>query len=244
MLKNELKDLISNKSLLILLFFGILFLDAFGAMFPNILNRQVTLFLPLPIIFVNYLLKANRKNKWFLLSLVLNFLGIVNFNTVYETYGSLGLWFHSLAFFCYIVILVKHYSREISLKRTFVYSAVIVCLVTFFLVLYAKGIKKMLIFYDILLYVLFVTLFVIFAVVLYETNRTKKNRFLLFSAVFIFSSTCFQGYNLFLEPSGSFLFLAIIGLNLTHYFMSKFLLEKEKHFSVITNNVYRKETHY
>lgn len=228
MLKREIKDLAGHKSLLVFLFFGILFLDAFGAIFPEFFNRRITLFLPLPIILIHYLINAKNKNKLFLITVGLNLLGLVNFNTVYEAYDSLGVMFHTFAYFGYFIIVFKYHYEIIDLRNIFRYSLLIMTLVSVFVVLYSEGIKRMLIFYDTLLYIASVTLFMIFAVVLRVVRKTTASKFLMFSVISIFLSSCFQGYNLFVKPFGIALFFAIIGLNLTHFFMVKFLLEQER----------------
>ncbi len=227
LLRTELKELVGQKSLVVLLFLGILFLDALGAVFPNILNRQVTLFIPIPLISINYLINVKRINWLFLLSLGFNFLGLFNFNNAYQTFNSVGIIYHTIAFIIYLFIIVKDYNG-VSVKRVLKLSILIILLVVVPVFILSKGIKQMFIFNETIIYVFFVTVYMISALLLFLNSKTKTYRFLLFSAVFILCSSYFQGYNLFMTDSSISEFFAVITFNLTHFFMCLFLIEKAK----------------
>ena len=231
-IKNEIRELISQKALASILFIGILFLDALGAVFPKYLDRQVTLFIPLPLIFIIHIVNANKKSKLFLLSLVFNFLGIYYFNNPYEAYNSLGIIYHTIAFFIYFFILFKHY-QTVNVKRILKFSLLIIILVVIPAIIYSEGMRKMLLLHETIWYVFSVTIFMFSASLLYMSNKTKTNRFLLFSTVSILFSSYLQGYHLFMKKNDFLEFFSVIFFNLTHYFMCWYLIEKSRKKAIV-----------
>ncbi len=226
-LKNELRELINEKPLTSLFFIGILFLDALGAVFPDYLDRRITLFFPIPLIFIVYILNANRKNKLFLLSVVFNFLGVCTFNNPYQEYNTIGIIFHAIAFFIYSTILFKKY-KTISAKNFLRFSIIVVLFIVIPSIIYSKGIIKMNISYQIMLYLFSISTFIFGTFMLYLNNKTNTNRFLVFAIVSILFSSYSQGYNLFIEDSHFMEFLAVIFFNLTHYFMCWYLIRESR----------------
>ncbi len=222
-LKKELKELFNQKGLLSLLFLGIILLDALGAIFPKYLNRQITLFLAIPLIFVIHILKTRKISKLFLLSLILNFLGIYNFNHPYEKYNALGLIYHALGFFIYFIILFRRF-KIVSIKRILKYAALIILFVIVPTVIYSEGMSKRFIFSETMFYVFCLTLFVFSAIFLYVNNKTKANLYLFLSAISVTYSAYVQGYNLFVESLDILEFLAIILFDLTHFFMCWYVI--------------------
>ncbi|WP_303318912.1 hypothetical protein Q4Q34_05525 [Flavivirga abyssicola] len=226
-LKNEIRELVRQKVLVSIFFIGIIFLDALGAILPKYLDRQITLFIPLPLICIIHIINANKINKWFLLSLVFNVVGLYHFNHPYKAYNALGIILHAIAFLIYFLILFKHY-QVVNIKRVLKFSFLIVILAAVPTLIYSEGMNEMRLFYETLLYAFFVTIFVFSASLLYSNNKTKANRFLLFSTISILISSYLQGYNLFMEKTSLLEFLAIILFNLTHYFMCWYLIEKSR----------------
>ncbi|AUP79838.1 hypothetical protein C1H87_14450 [Flavivirga eckloniae] len=231
-LKNEIRDLVSQKVLVSIFYIGIIFLDALGSVFPNYLNRQVTLFMPLPLVFIIHVLNAKKKSKLFLLSLVFHFLGLYYFNNPYKAYNGWGIVFHGIAFFLYFLILYRHF-QIVSTKRVLKFSFLIMILVGIPTAIYFEGMKKAFLLQETMLYVCCVTLFIFSASILYMENKTKTNRFLLFAAVSILISAYLQGYHLFMGKSDFLVFSSIIFFNLTHYFMCWYLIEKSKQKSAL-----------
>ncbi|MEP5340948.1 MAG: hypothetical protein ABJL44_12345 [Algibacter sp.] len=220
-------DLFTSKLILNFLFIGILFLDALGAIFPQYLNRQITIFIPVPLMFLIYLLNSNKKSILFMVSTVLTFIGTCKFNNPYQEFQSLGLILLSAAFFIYFIILFKEYNT-VNIKTVVKYGIVILILAIVPLMFYIEGIKKMMIFNHVILYLFMVVLFIFSTVILYMKSRTKRNRLLLFSAISIVVSCYVQGYNLFMEDTNILEFLAVISFNLTHYFMCWYLIKSSE----------------
>ena len=228
--KNELRGLINVKSLTSLFFLGILFLDGLGAVFPSHLDRRITLFIPIPLIFIVYVLNANKKNKLFLLSIVFNFLGIYTFNNPYQEYNSIGIIFHAIAFFIYGIILFKQY-QIISINSLLKFSIIILLFIVIPSIIFSKGIIKMQASYEMMLYLFSISTFILGTFMLYINSKTKTNRFLVFVIVSIFISSYSQGYNLFIEDCGFMEFLAVIFFNLTHFFMCWYLIRVSRNTS-------------
>ncbi|XCF06789.1 lysoplasmalogenase family protein [Tamlana crocina] len=225
--KEELVELFSQKKLANLMFFGIVFLDALGAVFPEYLNRKITLFIPFPLILVIYLASTRKVNKWFVLALVLNFFGICYFNNPYQRYDSTGLVFHAMAYLVYCFILFRP-SKTIGVKKILFVLASLALLVLVPLAFYYDGIKQTVVFNATILYVCLTALYILSAVLVYISRKTETHRFLLFSAISILLSSYFQGYNLFMEKNDLLNFFAVICFNLAHYLMCCYLVQRSE----------------
>lgn len=225
MVKEELLELFSQKKLVHLIFFGIVFLDALGAVFPEYLNRKITMFVPFPLILVIYLINTKKSgNKLFLLALGLNFFGIFYFNNPYERYSSIGLVCHAIAYFIYSLIIYRN-TKLIMPKKILWILLVLGLLVVVPVKIYSEGMHEMLVFNSALLYVFFGTIYIFMALLVCITKRSKANCFLLFSATSILLSSYFQGYNLFIDSNDLLLLVAVICFNLTHYLMCCYLMQ-------------------
>ncbi|NJX15321.1 hypothetical protein [Tamlana crocina] len=227
LVKEELLELFSQKKLASLMFFGIVFLDALGAISPEYLNRKITIFIPFPLLTVIYLINTRKVNAWFVLTLVLNFLGIYYFNNPYERYNSTGLIFHSVAYLVYCYILFRPF-KNFSLKKVLSVLGPLTLLVLVPLAFYYDGIKQTVVFNATILYVCLTALYILSAVLVYVSRKTETHRFLLFSAISILLSSYFQGYNLFMEKNDLFNFFAVICFNLAHYLLCCYLVRQSK----------------
>lgn len=229
---HDLLELISNKLIFNVFFFGIVFLDGLGAVYTEHLNRQVTIYIPIPLIFIIYIINIKKKEILFLTSLVFHFLGIYYFNAPYEKFSSLGILFHSIAFLMYFIILFKHY-EIINIKKVLINSGIVMVLAFIPTIIYAKGMRERMMFNDLMLYITIVILFISSALLLYITHKTKANRYLLFSAICLLLSSYSQGYNLFMEKTNVLVAFAVIFFNLTHFSICWFLVEKQRQKLVI-----------
>lgn len=217
-------ELLAHRKLSNLMFFGIVFLDALGAIFPEYLNRKVTMFVPFPILFVLYLLNAEKANKLFLLALGLNFFGVCNFNNPYGQYNSVGLVYHGIAYIMYSVILLRGLKAVGRLKMLILAAVLLLLVVIPVRFLYYEGIKDTFVFWETLIYIVSGSLYMLLAILTYLVYKTQIARFLLFSAMSILLSAYFQGYNLFIDKNDLLNFFAVIGFNLAHYFLCCYLV--------------------
>lgn len=224
---NELKALFKEKKLLHLVFFGITILEGLGTIFNKFLDREITVFIPLLLILIIYLVNTEKMDLIFLISLVLNFIGMCYFNSAFNYFNPIGLIIYAMAYISYTVILFKNYEL-INAKKLLKISIIIITLITVPVVIYTRGINKMDIFNESMLYILSASIFITSAIVFFLNNKTKVNYLLFYSGISILLNSYFQGYNLFMEASTLFQCLAVILFNLTHYFMCMFLIEKSK----------------
>lgn len=221
----ELWKLLNQKILVNFIFFGIVFLDALGAILPKYLDRKVTMFAAFPLILYIYILNASKKNILFIISLIFNFLGIYNFNNPYERYHSTGLIYHTIAFFIYCIIFFKDI-QIVNWKTVLKLTIPIVLFVLISVSIYSDGMHAMLVFKETILYVSSATIFMIGTFLLPLNKKNKVNYILMFSGISILLSSVFQGYNLFLEKNKFLGFFAVIFFNLTHYLVCLYLIKK------------------
>lgn len=224
-IETELLELFSQKILLNFVFFGFVFLDALGAVFPNHLNRKITMFVAFPLILFIYVLNTNKKNVLYIISLFFNFLGIYHFNNPYGKYDSTGLIYHAIAFFIYCVILFRHF-KTFNMKTVLKLAIPLILFVCMLVYVYSDGMVVMLVFKEMVLYVFSATVFVFIAFLLFLNKKNKVNYVLMLSGISILLSSCFQGYNLFLDKNNLFNFFAVIFFNLTHYLMCLYLIKR------------------
>lgn len=226
-IRKGLLELLNNKSMLNLFFFGIVLLDGLGSILPQYFNRQVTIFIPLPVVLLLYFINVSNKNKLFIVSLIFHFLGICYFNAPYEEFNSMGIIFHTIGFFIYYIILFKYYGIINTKKLLAIYIIVLILIIVPSL-FFSKGMQERMLFSSLLFYIVSVILFIVSSLVLYFNKKSKINRFLLFSVISIFLSSYSQGYNLFMENTNYLVTVAIVFFNFTHYFMCWFLVGKPK----------------
>ena len=227
MLANPIKELIVEKKFLNLFFFGILFLDALGTVFNESLNRQITILLPMPLIIIIFLVNAKKINILFLTSLVFQFLGIFYFNNIYTEYNSFGLIWHALAYIIYFVIVFKNFNL-INISLFLKFSVLTLLLVIIPVIFYTKGILKMDIFNETMIYVFAAVTFIVTAFLSFVNNKTKTNKLLLFSGIFLLLNSYCEANNLFMNYSSLLQFFSIIFFNLTQYFMCMYIIKKQK----------------
>lgn len=183
------------------------------------------MFAAFPLILFIYLLNASKKNILFIISLFFNFLGIYNFNNPYERYHSTGLIYHTVAFFIYCIILFKYF-QIVNLKKVLKLAIPIMLLVLIPVSIYSDGMHTMLVFKEAILYVSSATIFMFGAFLLFLNKKNKVNYILMLSGISVLLSSCFQGYNLFIEKNKFLGFFAVIFFNLTHYLMCLYLVKR------------------
>jgi hypothetical protein len=228
---DELWKLLNQKILVNFIFFGIVFLDALGAILPKYLDRKVTMFAAFPLILYIYLLNASKKNILFIISLIFNFLGIYNFNNPYERYNSAGLVYHTIAFFLYCIIFFKDI-QIVNWKTVLKLAIPIVLIVLISVSIYSDGMRTMLVFKETIMYVSSATIFMLGTFLLSLNKKNEVNYILMFSGISILLSSVFQGYNLFLEKDKFLGFFAVIFFNLTHYLACLYLIKKSPRLTI------------
>jgi hypothetical protein len=222
-----LKEFFKGKLIFNFLFFWLVFLDALGAVFPEFLDRRITIFIPLPLILLIYFLNAEKKSILFILAIVINFLGQYKFNNAYQVFDSLGLVMLGLGFFIYFIILFKEYGI-LNIKTVMKYGAIIFTFIGVPLIFYIDGIEKKMVYNEIIIYIFMMVLFVFSTLVLYLKKRTKLNNLLLFATISVQINCYSDGYNLFVESSNLLVFFSAASFNLTHYFMCWYMIKSYK----------------
>lgn len=203
------------------LYFIILFLDAFGVVFPDILHRKYTTFLPLPILLLLYLYSVKKINWLYITSLVATFLGIIFFNT--KAYFKTALIFYGLGVFFYVIISLR---SAIVIPIKSIGIATIPFLVVYLvpLIYYSEAMQTD-IFNYIIFYVFFVGLFIFISSLVYLNQRNRTNLWLFCSGILFLISTVIHGYHLFFEK----IMLIRVGIVCTflmmHYAMYKYVCE-------------------
>lgn len=181
--------------ILTFLYFIILFLDAFGVIYPAIVDRKYTTFLPLPILLLLYLYSVKNMNWLYITSLIATFLGIILFNT--QSYFKIALIFYGLGVFFYVIIALKS-AVVIPIKSIFI--ATIPFLIVYLVpLLYYSDAMQGDTFNYIIFYVFFVGLFIFISSLVYLNRPNTTNLWLFCSGILFLISTVIHGYNLFFE---------------------------------------------
>lgn len=212
----------SKQKILTYLYLLFVLLDAIGVIFPDIIYRKYTTFVPIPVLFLLYLYSVKKVNWFFLTSLIATFFGIIFFNI--EAYFKIALIFYAIGVFLYVIICLK--TAEVIPIKTIVIATIpflIVYLVP--LILYSDAVQSE-IFNFIMIYVFCVGLFFFITTLVYMNKPNKINLWLLSSGVVFLISTIIHGYNLFFK----FLITIRVGVVLTflfmHYAMYKYIVLK------------------
>jgi len=216
-------------------FLGILSVDALGAVFLDYLDRKITLFIPLPLLLICYILNTNKyRNKLFIVALCLLFLGLMYFNNPFQKISSWGLIFTGLAFLVYFLIFYNQLNI-VSIKKVFLFGLLILFIVGIPLFIYSDGINKRQMLGAAAFYVFSVTLFLFCALVVFFKTK-NNNKWILAAVLSVILNTYFQGYNMFNSRIVGLEFLAVIFFNLTHYFIACYLIENKNKSYVLENN--------
>ncbi len=204
------------------LYFIILFLDAFGVLYPDIIDRKYTTFLPLPILLLLYIFSVLKINWLYVFALVATFLGIVFFNM--QSYFKLALIFYGIGVCLYVIITLK---SAIVIPIKSICIATIPFLVVYLvpLIYYSDAVQED-IFNYIIFYVFFVGLFFFISVLVYLNQRNKTNLWLLCSGVLFLISTIIHGYNLFFEYIALIRVGVVCTFLIMHYAMYRYVAKQ------------------
>lgn len=195
-------------------------IDALGHVFSDYLSRDVTAFLPIPLLIINYFDKVSRPNIFYILSFIFTYLGITLYNLRGEISFPLALISYSIGILIYISVLVKRipYKRKYILQFVF-----LVFLVLAFPVykLFGKiSLDRLLAMF---LYATCILAFFCNALIL--SKKSKESRLALFSSICFVISTCCTASLLFSNKKLIIAkVLAVVFLWLSHALMSLFVI--------------------
>ena len=182
----------SKQNPLTYLFVFLSILNAFGIIYPEIIDKNYVTFLPFPTLILLYLSSVKKVNVLYIISLISTFLGIVFFHA--ESYFKPSLIFYGIGVCLYVIISLK--TAVISIKSIF--TATIPCLIVYLVPLfYYSDAVPVKIFNYIMFYVFFIGLFFFISTLMYINQRSTKNLWLLSSGIVFVISTILNGYILF-----------------------------------------------
>ncbi|QHI34779.1 hypothetical protein IMCC3317_01230 [Kordia antarctica] len=209
----------SKRKILTYLYFAFLFLDVFGVLFPAIIDRKYTTFLPLPVLLILYFVSVKRINWYYVIALVFTFLGVIFFYK--RTYFEIGLVSYAAGVLFYVIISLKQ-ATVISIKSVCI--AIVPFLIIYLvpLILYSDAVGGD-VFNYIMLYVFFVGFFFLISSLIYINQSNKRNLWLLISGMVFVVSTIMHGYNLFFGYVAEVKIGVIITFLLMHYAMYRYV---------------------
>lgn len=208
--------------LLTYLYFFLMIIDAFGVVFPDIIQRKYITFLPIPVLFILYLFSIKKVNWIYIAAIFFTFLGIIFFNTV--SYFKIALIFYGIGVCLYVIISLKT-AAVIPIKTIAIATIpfLIVYLVPLFFFYDAVQLD---IFNYIMFYVFFVGLFFFIATLVYINQKNNTNLWLLCSGILFLISTTIHGYNLFFEYLTSIRVGIVITFLGMHFCMYKYVIKQ------------------
>lgn len=208
-----------RKKLLTYLYFSLLIIDALGIVYPDVLYRKYITFLPFPALFLLYVCSVKKVNWLYITSLIFTFLGIVFFNM--KPYMNIALIFYGLGVCLYVVISLKS-TVVIPIRSIFIATIPFLIIYLVPLILYYDAVQTD-VFNYIMFYVFFVGLFFFISTLVYVSQRTTKNLWLLSSGVVFLISTIIHGYNMFFEPIITIRVGVVITFLFMHYAMYRYV---------------------
>lgn len=208
-----------RRKTLLFLYFIVLFLDAFGVIFPEWIDRKYTTFFPLPILLLLYVFSVKKINWLYISALIFTFLGVVFFNI--HSYANLALIFYGLGVCFYVIICLKS-TTIISIKSICIATIPFLIVYLVPLIFYSDAVQGD-IFNYIMFYVFFVGLFFLISILIYINKRNKTNLWLFCSGVLFLISTIIHGYNLFFEYLTSVRVGVVLTFLMMHFAMYKYV---------------------
>lgn len=208
----------------------VIVIDVFGHLFPVYFSRDVTAFLPIPILIINYFDKVTRPNIFYILSFVFTYLGITLYNLIGEVNFLLALISYSLGILIYVSVLMK----RISFQTRYIFQfIVLVFLVNVYPIYKLFGnikIDRLLVMF---LYVTSILALFYCAVIL--NKNTKGTKLALYSSICFIMSTCCTATLIFFNKKLVIIkVLAAVLFWLSHAIMSFFVISISK-----TKNSYK-----
>lgn len=209
----------SKRKILTYLYFIFLILDVLGVIFPEIINRKYTTFLPLPVLLILYLVSVKKINWYYVIALGFTFLGIIFFHK--RTYFEIGLVSYAIGVLFYVIISLKQ-AAVISIKSVCI--AIVPFLIIYLvpLVLYSDAVGGD-VFNYIMLYVFFVGFFFLISSLIYINQSNKRNLWLHISGIVFVVSTIIHGYNLFFGYLPEITIGVIVTFLFMHYAMYRYV---------------------
>lgn len=198
--------------------------DVSGHIFPDYFSRNVTAFLPIPLLIINYFDKVAKPNIVYTLSFVFTYLGITLYNLKGGVSFALALISYSLGILIYVSVLVKRISFQSRYIFQFILLVFLVLVFPIYKLFGNIKIERLLVMF---LYVTSILALFYSAVIL--NRNTKGTKLALYSSICFIMTTCCTATLLFFNKKLVIIkVLAAILFWLSHALMSLFVISISK----------------
>lgn len=208
------------KTLTLIIFFSLVFIDTLGIVLPNIIDRQIITYFPIPILLLIFILFTKFSRPLHITALIFTFLGVCYFSTNLDKHQRIGLLFYACGIIIYIYNILR-VQNVFNLNSVIKYALVFILVLLTPTLFYLNYIDKDL-FYPIIFYINGVGFLFYVSILSYVNSKTKFNKALLTSGILLALSTIFAGYNLFIAKSPITSMLNILTFLLAHFYMSRY----------------------
>lgn len=216
-----------KREIAFLVFVLVSVLDVVGIIFK--IQTLILVFKPLILLsLINlYIIRVEKRNKWYILALVFCFLGDVSLiNKEVKIYFITGLISFLIAHILFIKIILKRI-KKVSLKKvinTFIPFLIIIGLL--FLLL-RDSLGKMQ--FPVLIYGLIISLFVTVSLIANEQRRSTKSLYMLVGAIVFMTSDLLLAINKFYYSAAILEILVMPTYILAQYFIYRSMILRKKY---------------
>jgi len=210
------------KFITLLIFFSFVFIDTLGVILPNIIDRQIITYFPIPILVLAFVLFTKFSRPLHIIALIFTFLGVCFFSTNLDKQQRIGLLFYTCGIIIYIYNILK-VQNVFNLNSVIKYALIFILVLVIPTLFYLNHIDKSL-FYPIVFYINSVGFLFYVSILSYVNSKTRYNKALLISGILLALSTIFAGHNLFMGKSSFTSMLNIATFLLAHFYMSRYAI--------------------
>lgn len=221
-----------NKNIIFIsLFFCALLLNVIAVLKPEVLDRTLIIFIPIPILVVRYYDLAKNVNPLYMISFIFTYSGATVYASRVLYYFNISIMLYLVGILLYVKIILKNIS--FSKKNIFQFLIFLVLFLVFPIMYVHTKVSSVKLFF-MTIYVLGILLFFYTSILLFKSKIYNSKYVLLSSSMYILSTFC----TALLIFNYRFPIIHILGTSLfwlTHLFMNIYMTSK--------NHESKKEVH-
>lgn len=208
----------------IALFLLTLILNTFTVVNPNILDRSLIMFLPIPILIVRYYDLTTKVNQLYMTSFVFTYFGATVYISRISNYFNIAVILYLIGILMYVKILLE--KIRITKKHIIQFIAfLLLCLAIPIMYVYNKvSITKL---FFMIIYVTGILFYFYTSILLVKKNIYKSKYLILSSSLYILSTIC-TALLIFNYKTATIRILATTSFWLVHLFMNLYMTSKNK----------------
>ncbi len=215
----------SLKKLLFILFIGSVVFDCIRILYPEYVYGSVSIYFPIPILMIMYLINCKKMNYMYVMALVFTCLGVVLVNKGGEVGFGIGIISYAIGVILYCIIIIPKLDN-ISTRSILYLSLPFLLVFLIPYIYYSDYIVDS--FLSVAFYVFSVGFFALSSILVYISSKTKTNSWLMYSGSIFIISTIVAGYGIFVNKTVSTSVFIVISFNAMHYCMGRYVLLNKK----------------